>query len=149
MDISSDHLYAVISGDIVDSSRFHGEERERLYEWMKRGGEELRGFLGEAMPLNLDIYAGDGWQVLLADPKKALWAAVFFRAFIQSQLKGLDTRLAVATGTVDLASPPPRKGVGRRRPSVSSLGQVPHGSAGRATDGFHLSRPDVQWTLGR
>jgi hypothetical protein len=101
MEIDPQKTYAVISGDVVGSSRLGREAREALPGILKEATAALREFLGEAVPLDIDIYAGDAWQLLLTDPGSALRAAVFLRAYLLDRAEGVDTRVAVAIGGVD------------------------------------------------
>lgn len=101
MEIDPRKTYAVISGDIVRSSRLEREAREELPRILKQAAAALREFLGEAIPLDIDIYAGDSWQLLLSRPGAALRAAVFLRAYLLDRADGVDTRVAVAVGSID------------------------------------------------
>jgi hypothetical protein len=101
METDPKKTYAVISGDIIRSSRLDPAARQELPRILKQAAAALREFLGEAIPLDIDIYAGDSWQLLLTDPGSALRAAVFLRAHLLDRAEGLDTRVAVAIGGVD------------------------------------------------
>jgi len=101
MKVHLGRTYAVITGDIVGSSKLAPLPREELYGLMRQGASVMRSWLRQAMPLDVDVYGGDHWQVLLTDPAKALAAALFYRAFLLAYGDGIDTRLAVGTGTVD------------------------------------------------
>lgn len=102
VDIDPRRTYAVISGDIIGSSKLPPSERADLLNTMKHLSNELRNFLGQSVPLDVDIYAGDAWQLLVAEPRDALRAAIFFRAgIIAKTKKKVDTRLVVAMGKVD------------------------------------------------
>lgn len=101
MKVKTGKLYAVITGDIVASSRLSPKERLQLHAVMKRAGSELKNQLGPAMPLGVDIYGGDTWQVLLSEPKKALCAALLYRAHLLASTEKTDTRLVIGIGTVD------------------------------------------------
>lgn len=101
MEIDPRKTYAVMSGDIVMSSRLEREAREALPGVLKQAAAALRKFLGDAVPLDIDVYAGDSWQLLLTRPGAALRAAVFLRAFLLDRADGLDTRIAVAIGGID------------------------------------------------
>jgi len=101
MEIDPRKTYAVMSGDIVMSSRLEREAREALPGVLKQAAAALREFLGDAVPLDIDVYAGDSWQLLLTRPGSALRAAVFLRAFLLDRADGLDTRIAVAIGGID------------------------------------------------
>ncbi len=108
MQIEKGKIYAVITGDIVESSELSAGARMALFDTMRKIGDELARWLGpEVMPLPLDIFSGDSWQLLLADPSRALDAAVFYRAGLsaamgakKSKHKG-DTRLSIAIGEID------------------------------------------------
>ena len=102
MEIDRSKIYAVISGDIIGSSKLPMSERAELIDIMKQASNELRTFLAQSVPLSVDIYAGDSWQLLVSEPGDALSAAVFYRAsIIAATEKKIDTRLAVALGKVD------------------------------------------------
>jgi len=118
MKVDANHNYGVLTGDIVASTSLRSSDRKRLYDVMQDGGEELRTFMGERMPLPLDIYSGDSWQILLSEPRSLLRAGLFYRAFIRAHMpvdltrldlpKGgnsqtplADTRVALAIGRID------------------------------------------------
>lgn len=101
MDTEPGKLYGVVSGDIVGSSKLDRQAREALYDSMQRASSLLSEWLGSSMPLPVDIFGGDSWQVLLSAPEKSLAAALFFRAVLRSDAPNVDTRTAVAIGTID------------------------------------------------
>jgi hypothetical protein len=102
VDIDHDKTYAVVSGDIVGSSKLPPSERADLLQIMKHASNELRDFLAQSVPLSVDIYAGDSWQLLLCEPGDALRAGLFYRGcIIAATKKKVDTRLVVALGKVD------------------------------------------------
>lgn len=101
MKVELDKLYGVITGDIVGSSKLDPVQREDLFQVMKEGSAALKSWLGPIMPLEVDIYGGDTWQVLLTHPGRTLAAGLFFRSFLRSSLSKRDTRFAVAVGTID------------------------------------------------
>ncbi len=98
-------IYAVITGDIVGSSQLDYGTRRQLFDTMRVAGKNMRQWLGKSiMPLPLDIFSGDSWQVLLTDPSRALDAAVFYRVNLIAGMRGaakVDTRSAIALGPVD------------------------------------------------
>ena len=102
MNEGSEKIYAVVTGDIIGSSRLSPPRREKLLEVMKRGGGEVRKLMGAAMPWDVDIYSGDTWQFVMAQPGLALKAAIFYRAYIKASLEKADTRFVVALGTISL-----------------------------------------------
>lgn len=101
MDIEKNKSYAVITGDIVGSTDLSPERRAKLHAVMKNAARELRERYREALPLDIDIFSGDSWQMLVVEPWRALQIALYFRAYIQANMEGLDTRVAIAIGSVD------------------------------------------------
>ncbi len=97
-------LHAVVTGDIIGSSRLSGSKREKLFKVMTAGSKAVCQVFKEEIPLEIDIFRGDSWQLLVTGPGAALQAALFFRAFIKAGMapERVDTRLAIAVGTIDL-----------------------------------------------
>jgi hypothetical protein len=112
MKIEKEKLYAVITGDIVNSSKLPVEERQRLHRVMKEGSKALRKAFKGSVPLDVDVFRGDSWQMLVADPVKSLRIGLFYRAFLRAATATgrWDTRMAIAIGTVDFV---PEDGVSK------------------------------------
>jgi hypothetical protein len=72
---------------------------------MKQGAEMLHAEYPDAVPFAVDVYAGDSWQMLIAEPRMALRAAVFYRAFLlDATAKAADTRMVISLGRIDFLS---------------------------------------------
>ena len=103
MTISPTQDYAVITGDIVRSSTLDPAERAGLLSEIKRVSQALQDkFPGEVIE-PVDVFRGDGWQLVVNHPERALRVGLFFRAWIRTHLpqgRRLDTRMAVAVGRV-------------------------------------------------
>jgi hypothetical protein len=99
-----DKQYAVITGDIVRSSALSPAERRRLLKVIDAGSRQLRRILTASVPLDIDVFRGDSWQMLVTDPAQSLRAALLFRAHLRWQMEShhFDTRLAIGVGTADL-----------------------------------------------
>lgn len=97
-------LYIVITGDIVGSSRLSSKERKKLLEVMTAGSKEVCKAFKGAVPLEVDIFRGDSWQLLVTAPMLGLHVPLFYRGFIKAKMTParVDTRLAIALGTIDL-----------------------------------------------
>ncbi len=103
MEVQLDQLYGVVSGDIVQSTKIGPVEREKLFFVMKEGSDALQKWLGKrVMPLEVDVYSGDSWQILLTNPGKALAAGLFYRAFLRAADPKRDTRFAVGIGPIGM-----------------------------------------------
>ncbi len=63
-----DKQYAVITGDIVRSSALSPAERRRLLKVIDAGSRQLRRILTASVPLDIDVFRGDSWQMLVTDP---------------------------------------------------------------------------------
>ena len=105
---STTKTYAVITGDIVDSSRFTGEARRQLLGYLKTALTVPAQILGsEVMAFPFDIHRGDSFQGVLQQPAEALKAAVIIRAALRSSIKTalsntIDARIAIGIGSITL-----------------------------------------------
>jgi hypothetical protein len=100
----SDRLIAVITGDIVGFSKLPETERERLPSTMHCLSKKVREAWGDAVPMDVDVFGGDAWQVFVDPPRLALRVALFLRAGVISEIPGMDTRLAIGVGRFDFIS---------------------------------------------
>ena len=98
-------LQAVLTGDIVGSSRFDPRDLKRVMQRIRQAGDEFAKAYPRLVQGKVDVFSGDGWQLLLADWRKAIRAAVFMRAVVKADaaLKA-DTRVAIGVGSVDQAT---------------------------------------------
>ena len=96
-------LFAVLTGDIVGSSKLDAAERGRLHSLLHEASRELRDRLGDVVPYAIDVFRGDSWQLLVAHPSRALMTALYLRARVRAGFDRprLDTRVAIGVGTVD------------------------------------------------
>jgi len=128
---SSPHAhYAVLTGDVVGSSRSGQTDRGELPALLRSASTSLRRAFSGAVPLSIDVFRGDSWQLLVNEPSKILAIAVYFRAsIIASSLGGIrrDTRIAIAVGPVDFV--PPRR--------VSEGNGPAYQRSGRDLDAMH------------
>lgn len=95
--------YAVLTGDIVRYSKLTGSESLDLHRLLRAGVEDLRqGFAG-ALPLEVDVFRGDSWQLLVAKPRLGLRIGLLYRAYIRihSGALEIDTRVSIGIGEVD------------------------------------------------
>lgn len=96
-------LHAVLTGDIVGSSRLSSDERRRLHTRFAENADRLHDSFGDQILHRPKIVRGDSWQFAIDQPEKALMIALFFRALIQISLPGtqVDTRIAIGFGSID------------------------------------------------
>jgi hypothetical protein len=95
--------YAVITGDFIGFSKLPAMVRRQMYDVLKSFGRDLDAAFPGLMPYGPDMFRGDGWQILLADPVLSLRTALYVRAHIKAHapVSGVDARLAIGVGPVD------------------------------------------------
>jgi hypothetical protein len=103
-------IYAVLTGDLIGSSRFRIQQREEVLSNLKDSFQEISS---DIIASPFVVFRGDSFQGVLARPEEALKAALIIRASLLSRFKGkrtrLDARIAIGIGTIDYL---PRNQVG-------------------------------------
>lgn len=98
--MNPDTQFAVLTGDIVKSGRLATNELDNVRESIGDAVDAIRSWQRGVVKGKVAFFRGDSWQLLLADPSKALRAAVFLRARLIAG--GLaDSRVSVGIGSVD------------------------------------------------
>ncbi len=94
--------YAVLTGDVVGSSKLDPMSRRALPDALKKASAAARSVFKRTIPLEADIFRGDSWQVVVADSHLGLRVALFFRAYLRGHWldAGLDTRIAIGIGAI-------------------------------------------------
>lgn len=95
-------LHAVATGDVIGSSELSADERQRLPERLRTAYATARKAAPDALPHDLAIMGGDGWQCYIEDPSKALPRVLHFWTRLRAY--GLRSRFAVAVDTIDFIS---------------------------------------------
>ena len=98
-------IEAVITGDIVDSTKLSLEERKIMLASL----ESLPEVLLPIEKVNVEIFRGDSFQIGLINAFNSLKIALTVRAFLRTHKMAaanmlLDCRVAVGIGTVDYQS---------------------------------------------
>ncbi len=91
---------AVITGDIVRSGKLSGDAFEGVQAILRRGGGEIRRRFSNQVPLPLELFRGDSWQMLVTVPARALRIALYLRALVRAETDA-DTRFAIGVGAID------------------------------------------------
>ena len=107
MRIRRNQAYAVVTGDVVGSTKMSSGQRALLRHVLRRASRQLQEHFKDSVPPGVDVFRGDSWQFVVSKPAKSLRAALFFRAFFMSQMKlrTVDTRLAIGIGPIDFLPP--------------------------------------------
>jgi hypothetical protein len=101
----SDSIVAVLTGDIVGSSKLGANKLDNLVESLGTAAERLADWPGNAGSHGFARSRGDTWQLVLTAPELALRACLFLRAAIKSVDRHFDTRIGVGIGGVDYFDP--------------------------------------------
>ncbi len=112
---TSDALVAVLTGDVVRSSRLPLSERAALASVLQARCEAVRAAFGkDLLPFGVDTFRGDGFQTLVAHPGLALRVAVYFRAAFRCDPDTgfSDLRIAVGVGRVEYTGQRVSEGLG-------------------------------------
>jgi len=104
MKIQTGRCYAVLTGDIVGSSRLPPAKRASLLRELTRASRAFQQALPEVLLSEIEVFRGDSWQVVLSQPSRSLRTGLFFRAFLKPALggRGTDARVAIGLGTLGL-----------------------------------------------
>ena len=104
MEVERGKIYAVITGDIVDSSKLKPAELKELHAALNDTSDKLTDYFKKLVPLRVDIFRGDSWQLLVIDPAQSLRIGLFFRAFLRGKMKSkrVDTRISIGVGSIDI-----------------------------------------------
>ena len=95
-------LHAVATGDVIGSSELSVDERRRLPERLRAAYATARKAAPDALPYDLAIVGGDGWQCYVEDPSQTLPRVLHFWTHLRAD--GLHSRFAIAIDTVDFIS---------------------------------------------
>jgi hypothetical protein len=95
-------LHAVATGDIVGSSDLPADRRRKLPDRLRSAYETVQQTAPEALPYDLAIAGGDGWQCYVHDPARALARLLHFWALLYAQ--GLPSRMALVIDTINFVS---------------------------------------------
>ncbi len=98
-----EEIHAVLTGDIVGSSRLSADERRALHSRFNQSAVRLEEAFDDQILHKPEIVRGDSWQFAIGVPESALRIALFFRALIQISLPGakIDSRVAIGYGSID------------------------------------------------
>jgi len=97
--------FAVLTGDIIDSSSVEG--KDQLNNELKKAFELIeKKFKSKKFTPSFDIFRGDSFQGVLANPENALRAGLLIRTTLKKNRDGgkkmnWDTRIAIGVGKVD------------------------------------------------
>lgn len=102
--------WAVLTGDIVGSSKLEPTVLKAVMQRLRESAVLFGQVFDGSVRGKLDVYSGDGWQLLVPDWRRSLRAGLYLRAVLKSEeMFKTDTRVAIAWGPVDEADVNPAR----------------------------------------
>lgn len=105
--MSEKKIYAVLTGDVINSSDAKGEEKDKLIHLLKEAFEAVtKKSTAKTSSPSFDIFRGDSFQGVLANPAEALKAALIIRTTLirnhsKNEKTDWDARIAIGIGSID------------------------------------------------
>lgn len=98
-------LYAVLTGDLVGSTKLSPDHIRRVREEIEAGAHAIAGWQPGLLAGGPEFFRGDSWQLALSDPRLFLRASVYLRARLLSLETRADTRIAIGLGPISRLEP--------------------------------------------
>jgi hypothetical protein len=101
----NEKLYAVLTGDLVKSSRLSSEKSTDAMGCLKNTANDFAKHFPEAIVGQMDTFRHDSWQMLMKKPALAFNAAIFLRTALKLKSDAetkYDTRICIGIGQVEL-----------------------------------------------
>lgn len=102
-------IVAVLTGDLVNSTRMPAERHERVRDLLIRAARDSGRWTDRPVS-GPDFYRGDAWQLVLEEPRLFLRLAVWLQAHLAAEEDGAETRIAIGIGAAEVIE---RKAVSR------------------------------------
>ncbi len=96
--------YAVLTGDVVNSSKLTSEQSAKAMQWLRDAANKFTYLYPESIIGELDTFRHDSWQMLMAEPSLSLRAAVYLRvSLMRHSGKSVlyDSRVSIGVGDVE------------------------------------------------
>lgn len=97
-------MYAVLTGDLVNSSKLPVSLSTRAMNLLRTSVEPFNSAFPDAVVGGMDTFRHDSWQLLLGRPELAITSALYLRTVLKMQSDATtkyDTRIAIGIGEVD------------------------------------------------
>lgn len=96
-------INAVLTGDIVGSTRLNPSRRQDLFNSFVLLSKLLQMSFPEDISYPLSNFRGDSWQLIVNRPQKSLEISLFIRTFFRFNFEKekIDTRIAIGIGKIN------------------------------------------------
>ncbi len=114
-----DKLYAVITGDIVNSTKVDKQHYSRLLETLKGSFDRITTqYTNGKSSITFDVFRGDSFQGVVPKPEFALHATLIIRSCLRKSQPGKvsynwDARTAIGIGSIDYLPDQASEGTGQ------------------------------------
>ena len=98
------NLHAVLTGDLVSSSRLSSNQSQRAMELLRTSATLFEQCFPGTLCGSMDTFRHDSWQLLLNKPEQAFRAALFLRSALKMESDAVtkyDTRISIGIGSVE------------------------------------------------
>ena len=102
------NLHAVLTGDLVSSSRLTSNQSQQAMELLRTSAVLFERCFSGTVYGNMDTFRHDSWQLLLNKPEQAFRTALFLRSALKMESDAttkFDTRISIGIGTVEYIAP--------------------------------------------
>jgi hypothetical protein len=93
-------IFAVLTGDIVDSSHLDPISPEPIALLLEGIGKSITGHFRDVIQGAVDVFRGDSWQMVISDPGAAIRIGLLFRTLLRAEY-GIDSRVSIGFGEID------------------------------------------------
>lgn len=101
----SNKTYAVLTGDLVNSSKLSSNQSTQAMQWLRDAARTFAAIHPDSIHGKLDSFRHDSWQLLMTKPEYSIRAAVYLRASLklhsETKLK-YDSRVSIGVGKVEM-----------------------------------------------
>jgi hypothetical protein len=101
----SDKIYAVLTGDLVRSSKLSSDQSAQAMQWLRDAVGSFASMHPDSIHGEMDTFRHDSWQLLMTNPAYSVRAAVYLRASLKLHSEGkvkYDTRISIGVGEVEM-----------------------------------------------
>lgn len=91
----------VLTGDIIGSSTASGPALDAAMLALQQAATGLEHWWPQGNPVQFTRFRGDGWHLVLADPRRSLRSALYLSSRLRAADTGLSSRIAIGLGSIE------------------------------------------------
>ncbi len=94
------HSCAVLTGDLVASSRLSGKDLQKIRKLLVNGVRDVAKWEKDLVHREPEFFQGDSWQLLLGQPSFALRVSLFLSALLRAR-GPIRSRISIGLGSAE------------------------------------------------